>query len=162
MELQKQVCSLELAKRLKELGVKQESYFCWFQNARSGNWMIGDAYDAIKNGEYKDTKDGKEEIISYSAFTVAELGKMLPNKLRGEDGVVAYRPYTYLSSEGWRCEYWSGTFGRPQYRKGGDCYAVTEADARAKMLIYLHEHHGHLIGKYPDSFTSEEQEKTNE
>jgi hypothetical protein len=29
ISLEKQVCSLELAKRLKELGVKQESLFYW-------------------------------------------------------------------------------------------------------------------------------------
>jgi hypothetical protein len=31
MELEKQVCSLELAKRLKELGVEQQSYFVWVE-----------------------------------------------------------------------------------------------------------------------------------
>jgi hypothetical protein len=29
--LEKQVCNLELAKRLKELGVKQESFWAWYE-----------------------------------------------------------------------------------------------------------------------------------
>jgi hypothetical protein len=29
MQLEKQVCSLDLAKRLKELGVKQNAYYDW-------------------------------------------------------------------------------------------------------------------------------------
>jgi len=33
MKLEKQVCSLELAKKLKELGVKQESL--WFYNSKT-------------------------------------------------------------------------------------------------------------------------------
>ena len=35
ISLEKQVCNLELAKRLKELGVKQERYFDWYEGARS-------------------------------------------------------------------------------------------------------------------------------
>jgi len=30
MNLDQQVCSLEIAKRLKELGLKQDSYFYWW------------------------------------------------------------------------------------------------------------------------------------
>jgi hypothetical protein len=33
MELEKQVCNLELAQKLKKLGVKQESLFYWRSNA---------------------------------------------------------------------------------------------------------------------------------
>jgi len=61
MKLEQQVCNLELAKRLKKLGVKQESLWIW-------------AYGKIC--WYKEN-----EPNSYSAFTVAELGEML--KCRG-------------------------------------------------------------------------------
>lgn len=87
MELIKQVCSLELANRLKELGVKQESLYQWFQK-----------------GEYffQETKIKAEEPFieghsSYcefpykclgSAFTVAELISMLQNVAK-EDIIVA-------------------------------------------------------------------------
>lgn len=63
MKLEEQVCSLELAKKLKELGCRQESAFYW--------------------NEYKVSKDPKKwqyhlqpdfrEKRSTSAFTVAEL-----------------------------------------------------------------------------------------
>src|ERR1051325_10817319 len=68
MQLEQQVCSLELAKRLRELGVKQESYFYWFfeeYNHEPVGWRI-------------QTEEG-----DYSAFTVAELGEMLANANQG-------------------------------------------------------------------------------
>jgi hypothetical protein len=34
MELEKQVVSLELAKKLKQLGVRQESFWYWEENPR--------------------------------------------------------------------------------------------------------------------------------
>lgn len=68
MKLEDQVVSLELAKQLKELGVKQESLF------------------------YIDLEDGKVGLKPYkwrellvSAFTVSELGEMI-----GERGATMY------------------------------------------------------------------------
>jgi hypothetical protein len=64
MELEKQICSLELAKKLKELGVKQDSLF-WWVNGR-GRMELHDKHT---------------DSDSVSAFTVAELGEMLPVKI---------------------------------------------------------------------------------
>lgn len=67
MKLEEQVCSLELAKRLKELGCKQESYFVW-----------GQEHSGLKNCPWKvmrwsDPKFKGEEYGDFAAFTVAEL-----------------------------------------------------------------------------------------
>lgn len=83
LPLEKQVCSLESAKRLKELGVKQESLFYWRE-------MIG-----IDSGfktrilfrDYIVNKYGDMEI-DYSAFTCAEPLTLLPETIR-------YKEYTY-------------------------------------------------------------------
>ena len=68
MNLESQVCSFELSKKLKELGIKQDSYFYY--------WSCED-----KNcdcSEKIQLKDGEpENLIGYSAFTVAELGEIL-------------------------------------------------------------------------------------
>jgi len=71
MKLENQVCSLELAKKLKELGVKQESLFYWRYNDGMDEWFID---------EWDEFGPGKEFISSLkatSAFTVAELLEML-------------------------------------------------------------------------------------
>lgn len=64
MKLEDQVVSLELAKKLKELGVKQESYF---------------KYEERENGhvEIYHSKPTSCAHKYYSALTVAELGEML-------------------------------------------------------------------------------------
>lgn len=65
MKLEQQVISLEIAKRLKELGVKQESLFYWFRSMTRVVWRI----DA--------TMEGQKNTDDISAFTVAELGYLL-------------------------------------------------------------------------------------
>jgi len=68
MELSKQVVFLELYKRLKELGVKQESLCYWYPT-----FGRTDEYHVEYQGE-----DGRDDEMVCAAFTVAELGEMLP------------------------------------------------------------------------------------
>lgn len=114
MKLEEQVCSLELSKRLKELGVSQESYFTWVTGE---NVLDKKAYAHLVSG-VQDYPLGW--LDTYSAFTVAELGEMLPYAVetskRTEDGRNA-----------WFCI----------HPRGRVEMADTEADVRAKMLIYL-------------------------
>lgn len=131
MELTKQVCSLELSKKLKELGVKQESYFWWIP---STNPVHPETYlDTLK--EY----ESFEEIQAVSAFTVAELGDMLPQTIKKDEDIYYISP----SANGSGLKYMDYT----KYENGVGIFlrayplvgADTEADARAKMLIYLLE-----------------------
>jgi len=126
MKLEDQVCSLDLAKRLKELGVKQESIFSWFV-----------PYAAPENaevGRFELVSDHAKTIMDISsAFTVAELGEIIQKAL--PDKVFHW--------------WWSEQVEiRSQYvglgpRHGGTvehtAHASTEADARARLLVYLIE-----------------------
>jgi len=126
MKLEKQVCSLKLAKKLKKLGVKQESYFAWAEVNQGGKeWK----YQIIKN-------DFQTETEYISAFTVAELGEMLPDNLCSSG----------MDEGEWGCVYGPEEKELPD----SDCGRVvgenfdhfiiedkTEANARAKMLICL-------------------------
>lgn len=99
MTLEQQVCSLELAKRLKELGVKQESLLWWVKNTRND-----DRYEVRRNALALDslTLQGP----TYAAFTVAELGEMLWKQASPEDILKAYgevwnvRDTRYITPEG--------------------------------------------------------------
>jgi hypothetical protein len=130
MELEKQVCSLELAERLKELGMKQESLFWWVEmiyakiDERGHTENTKPLWDIV-NSEVAAWNDRRPRI---SAFTVAELGELIPPTLHLNG------PYGWVSwKEGaeWKC--------RAHYYASADQIAATEADARAKMLIYLLE-----------------------
>jgi hypothetical protein len=107
MKLENQVCNLELSKKLKELGVKQESLFYWV--SIQGKYFIQHAI--FVDPEYQSQP-------TYSAFTVAELGEGLP------DNVITWR-----DTEKWCC-----VIEKP---KDHDEFEDTEANARAKILIYL-------------------------
>ena len=124
MELEKQVCSLELAKKLKELGVKRDSIHGWmhtrpFVSAPAG-WKIRSS-----------SAPEKWEGQACPAYTVAELGEMLPLETVGQPGHVSFSV-----QNGKRMSWWFGDGHMEE--------AETEADARAKMLVYLIENR--LIG----------------
>jgi hypothetical protein len=107
MELEKQVCNLELASRLKELGVKQESAFHWHQYADQKPYL-------------KTFENLHPSWSGASAFTVAELGLLLGHRMQSG----------YNDERGFYCS-WDGTYHDVEQQ-----WADTEADARAKMLIY--------------------------
>jgi len=165
MKLENQLCSLKLAKRLKELGVKQESLFCWYHPTSMSQgreptdkewddktWLIGSTLHLYENVG----KKGRPRswfIGCLPAFTTSELGEMLPASI----GNKTWLSYT-KSFNGWKdiCERisydkWEKDKGAGQmlikskvkisnnpYREYEE-QTLTEANARAKMLIYLLE-----------------------
>ncbi len=122
MKLEQQVVSLELAKKLKELGVKQESLY-W--------WTSADNKTPILRGWMNDYETNSRWTV-YSAFTVAELGEMLPTNI--EDYYIIYDRLVDSSFH----VYYEKIGKRPEILIK-DQGADTEADARAKMIIYLLE-----------------------
>lgn len=107
LPLEKQVVSLDLAKRMKELGAPQVSYF----------------YRLEPNGPFHVpcTMIQKHDDV-ISAYTVAELGEILPRYVDTKKGYQDRQPY-------WICK-----MGTHEER------ADTEADARAALYVYLKEH----------------------
>lgn len=131
MKLEDQVCSLDLAKRLNELGVKQDSLFYWgwyeplddIVRQRGGHlWRL-----SLGLNTPADCYALAEPDERYAAFTVAELGEMLPQGCASfkslKDGEWVITPSYSLEKE----------------LDVKDMYAKTEAEARAAMLIYLLE-----------------------
>jgi hypothetical protein len=119
MRLEQQVCSLEIAKRLEKLGVEQKSYLWWSQyglvGTLSAQWEVTERTDESR----------------YSAFTVAELGELLP---------VGFRSFSRWGKKNdkdvlvWRCE--SPT---EHIIDQWPIEADTEANVRAKYLAKLIE-----------------------
>lgn len=107
MKLERQVVSLELAQKLKKFGVKQESLFGWY------------GYSVLPTNDELEVASA-DNGIGISAFTVAELGEILPQRVSS-----------------YRYERWTCTMTNPSEMI--TYTADTEADARAKMLIYLIE-----------------------
>jgi hypothetical protein len=84
MKLEYQVCTLEQAKKLHELGVAQNSLFYYYQDKVPSNpnmYYFGYKQDSMPF-QISFSQKGKLSTSNihaeYSAFTVSELGVMLP------------------------------------------------------------------------------------
>lgn len=121
MRLEQQVCSLELAKRLKELGVKQESIFFWERDREMKFSVVS------KEDLELDQKRNNFQLpgdLYCSAFTVAELGEMLKGftESKTDKPDERFPGFMVINVSDMHHE-----------------YDANEANCRAKMLIYLLE-----------------------
>ncbi|MFQ5786490.1 MAG: hypothetical protein ACE5H1_00770 [Thermodesulfobacteriota bacterium] len=136
MELKDQVISLDIAKRLKELGVPQESLFYWVPEY-TVNMATGKKLHRIITDEtvnvLKKRKEYEGDFVS--AFTLSELGELLPfeysDTCKGKDGVWMCCHMEAICDD-YACE------GDEIEITFNECEeADTEANARGLMLIYL-------------------------
>jgi len=156
MKLELHVCSKELAIKLKELGVKQTSYFYHYNepyNDGTDEWLI----TSIK--EYKEAYPNKSK--PYSAFSIEEIFEFIPSQFFKDvkltinsciDNVI--RPVEYsikhcyhiklmpVNKQVWYC--CAIGIGYDNYGIQVSSHSFDEIDeiaanAAAKMLIYLIE-----------------------
>jgi len=146
MKLKNQLSNRELSEKLKKLGVRQESVFYWREVLIGRHQKYEDRFK-ITLGRYLDHSG---DVIA-SAFTVAELGEMLPWEKRFSEWLEWYeeeKDQIYRRGFGihprpkdeWMCEY----LDRENLKINGTWIVMrelckTEADARAAMLIHLLE-----------------------
>lgn len=113
--MENHVTSLELSKKLKELGVKQESLFWW----QHFDEMVGAG--TVQKVDYWRVTDGAYRDGFISAFLSSELGEMLPS--------INWQ--TYKEKGKWILTNHQNTIEAVE--------EFTESNCRAKMLIYLIE-----------------------
>jgi hypothetical protein len=135
MELSDQVCSLELAKRLKELGVKQSSEFYFVSVKKIGDATLLNEIFLISH------KSQCNESSSLSAFTVAELGEILMD--------FSIKNISHIELDFYTTYHSHNIVIKPTKVTGIDSYYINdknESNTRAKTLIWLIEN-GHVKEK---------------
>lgn len=122
MKLENQVTNLEISKRLRELDVKQESLFYWY-DVGNDVYYLGSSEDAANNAkDYPNSTAIGYGQRTLSAFTCDEMS----------DALFSQPKYIGISLE-------DGAKWRVQYDIQKWVTADTLADAMGKMLIYLIE-----------------------
>ena len=130
MEIEKQVVSLELAKKLKELGYPQKGLWWWREYENN-------ILDIVSvNFLEKVPEEAKQIFNSYVAPTVAELINILPGSIKVRavgEGEHGGRYWLYMQKE--TCFYAMNNGQTRLQEEIGN----TTADALARMLICLYE-----------------------
>jgi len=132
MKLEQQVVNLELSKRLKELGVKQDSLWYWAED-NNEQWIL------LTGGEEIDHPYARN---FNSAYSVAELGELIPSSFYGKEGeLLAFTSYKVKKKKG-VSKLWV-VFYEDIYNRSAKgrviAKADTEANARALAMIWLIE-----------------------
>jgi len=125
MTLEDQVVSRTLAKALRDAGVPQDSYFYWIDTSDGYRLTETENAHIVYQGMSRAWIDSPD---TYAAFTVAELGELLPR---------CYMSWStpQTGEMRWWCRIDESHMvvhnERPIFT------AAKEADARAKMLLHL-------------------------
>lgn len=124
MELSKQVVSLPLAQKMKEMGFGQEGLFVWvppfpFFNEETRLTSKIDFESKLTTSSL--SNEARDIVKTYSDYTIAELGKILP------DGYFAYK-------------HGSSWFTKKDLHQIAIAVTSnTETNAKATLAIYLKE-----------------------
>lgn len=130
MKLQDRVCTLKQAERLKELGTTQDAIWFWAfpLNERMISTRKGIIHNTTCDDILRDNDGDEFDHAVAAAFTVAELGVMLPN---------GYDTMRITSKDSHKVPVWQG------YDDDGNYFIMTpyktEAECRAAMIIYMLE-----------------------
>jgi len=149
MKIEDQVCSIEQAKRLVELGISQNAYFSWVGDEshtvvdpgneaknipmRFGKYVWVDTTDPANSQESDHRQDIALKTIA-SAFTAAELGEMLT--MPRIDGYYNMSCNFSYAHNNWSCLIES------MDEEGPDLICISanmEAECKADILIWLLE-----------------------
>jgi hypothetical protein len=169
MKIEKQVCSIEQAKRLKELGVSQESLFSYLGDEKDINlnllesgsnvsaWVWVAATVPVNNMDLDNREDLSITQPIAAAYTVAELFKMLPYSITDENGAE------YIQSNTKDFDHYSGsmsyTVGYYNFDKHSWYYGAgtsTVVESAADMLIRLIEHEKTTVTEINERLASAE------
>jgi len=154
MNIEDILTSLELSKRLEEIGFNKDSLFYWVNGSITydydgcaeinddGQWNIWKEFTKPDKSDYTLKSEPVEDIENkiINAYTASELGEILPKNFY-------YEKERYTIQYGWdgartdpvwkiRLEHWLENGGRKDIEIFTD---KSEANLRAKMLIYLIE-----------------------
>jgi len=158
MKLENQVCKYLQATRLKELGIIQDGYYSYAHEVETAHKSFdGESIEYVP--EYRETPTLMETGLAQfdglqhcCAFTVAELGAMLPSEVDAHFDFP--KQWANYKSGEYGCEltYWKAETDNPGFgiayrhhdniniqlpKQPNPFYFPTEAEARAEMLIYL-------------------------
>ena len=137
MDLTQQVCSLKYARKLQELGVKQDSLWYWISIGILNNKHVGWRLELSHNCNCEEPLIAQEY---YSAYTVAELGELLPFKIYSNPIPNPFELKINKLENKWEVYYLA--YESRELNNTDLCPTInanTEANARASMLIYLLE-----------------------
>lgn len=121
--MEQHVTNLEISKKLKELGVKQESQFYWCYE-----------WDDVESQQWIEHNEAEDNIIC-SAFLASELGERLPSDIKTGNSHISYYQDDRKGFTKWEISY------TPE-REDRVIAVVSDnslPNAMGKMLIYLLE-----------------------
>lgn len=132
MKLEDQVCSLDLSKKLKELGMKQDAMWSWWHDKTHNDFNVWPSKPPPTD------EAGERWENLGSAPSVAELGEMLPTTIDNKyDDKTMWLYMRNMHHTGGTASSYCVWYANGRAEETRLVEERTEANARAKMAIYL-------------------------
>lgn len=123
------ICDIEIAKQLKVLGIVQQSYWDWYIPPGDSGLLT-----KIVISEF-----GPTDAQRFSAYTVGELGILLPDYIISHDGSYRMHFNSYKQEQENRPPLFTMTYGKSEDKDIPDFDEFKEANGRGKLLVHLIE-----------------------